>query len=126
MEHYIIDESSKLFKLISGKKLGNYDKIILDMEQLDNEEKMIYERKLNALHNDCGCELGALCCFISICAYLIFSLIDLKMSNGVLLRNGMIIFFASALIGKIVGMVIAKMKFKKTIRSLMAKQGEVA
>ncbi len=126
MEHYIIDESSKLFKLISGKKLKSYDKIILDMEQLNDEENMVYESKLNELHNACGCELGALCCFISICVYLVFSLMDLKTSNGILLRNGAIVFITSALMGKIVGMVIAKMKFKKTIRTLMAKLGEVA
>lgn len=126
MKHYIINESSKLFTLISGKKLKNYDKIVLNIEQLDHKEKMVYESRLNALHNACGCELGALFCFISICAYLVFCIIEVKTSNGILLRNGIIVFFVSALIGKLVGIIMAKIKFKKTIRLLIEKLGKTA
>lgn len=120
MKDYIISGPENL-ELILKPKSGFTGKFKVQIDQLDAEENSRYEKKLNDLYNACGCELGAVFCFVSMIGYITFSVLTSYATGWILLRDGLIVLFFSALMGKITGIVLAKFRLKKMVRELIKK-----
>lgn len=121
MEPFIISGPEGLLKLTSKDKAAISGEIILKIPQLDFRENARYEKLLNNWYNACGCELGAIFSLISIGGYMLYFFTSLKTFSWIHLRNGIIIFFLAALLGKCLGIIFAKYRLKRTVKKLVSK-----
>ncbi|GAA5222295.1 hypothetical protein GCM10025777_29260 [Membranihabitans marinus] len=119
MKNYIIHDQENLLKLISKEKINFNGKIKMNIGQLSQDENAQYEKYFNEYYNACGCEMGSFFCFVSILLYSIFEIFHNDNINWLTVRNGVIIFFLSAGLGKIIGIFIAKMRLKKEVTELL-------
>lgn len=122
----IISSPGDLGRLLAKgiyKKKNKFDRIELKLDQLSLEESGELQQRLNDLYSDCGCSFGSLVLIISMAIYFIYILFTIGIPNltGYDLLLGVGIFFISASIGKIIGIKLARVKFKKIVNQLVNK-----
>ena len=121
MQDFLISEKEMLLQLIAGKRPRFSGKIKLELPQLSPEDNAIYSRKFNNWYEPCGCELGAVFAFVAIGSFLIYTVFFANMVDWPLIRNGLIFLFSAAAIGKIIGILSAKLLLRRTINKLAAR-----
>lgn len=119
MKQVIISDLDGLLNLLSkDKRISNGD-VKLKISQLDAKENEEYERVLNKWLNACGCETGAIFCVVSICGYMVLWFLKSESFGWVNIKNGLIIIFSSALIGKLTGIFLARIRLRMTVRNVI-------
>ena len=108
-------------------KLDRKIRIInLQLPTLSNQENKDYQDKLTRYHNDCGCAVGTIITVLSIFIYLV-SLVIQKINTGVLSfgLNSVAfligLFVVSAGVGKAIGLLNAKFRYRIIINELQRK-----
>jgi hypothetical protein len=99
----------------------------LEIKGLSDDELLSWQIKLNSFVNECGCSLGAKFMFAFVAIYLAIIVVwpDLIV-QGLLYKIliGIAIFFSGAIIGKVIGIKMAKINFRKSCKQLMVKLDE--
>ena len=98
-------------------------RIILEPKCFSTNEPQILQRRLDALKSECGCRLGAVAVLLSMAAYVcyLFSIPAGMYSGRHRAVVGISVFFASAVVGKAFGILLAKYKFITLTKKLAAK-----
>lgn len=116
----IITETSDLEHLLSRD--GFYrGKIKIQHRELNNEDLVFWQTKLNSFGNECGCSMGMKLMLIFEGTYLVIIFLWshlMQVSNVTLILIGLLVFILSTLIGKLLGLTIAKLNFKTAVRQL--------
>ena len=120
----LINNTSDLKKLLKKeifKMKNKLEQIEVKLDRLSSEESTKLQQNLNDLYSDCGCSFGSLVLLISMAFYFIYILFSKGIPNitGYDLLIGIGIFFISAGVGKIVGIKLARIKFKKIVNQLI-------
>ena len=119
-----ISSSSDLYQLLLRgifKRKNRVDRIVLKFDRLSSEEITNWQKTLNDLYTDCGCSAGSLVLITSMAIYFVFILFTKGIPNitGYDLLIGVGIFFGSAGIGKIIGIQLARKKFRENVKQLI-------
>lgn len=100
--------------------------IILQIEGLDNSKD--WEERINKDYSDCGCKIGAISVITSLIAYVMYMVLVGKTSyadiNQADITMGIAIFVLSIILGKLAGLLNARIKLKRSIRTLIKQKSE--
>lgn len=97
-------------------------KIELSIDHLPSEENSQWEYKLNKHYFDCGCNKGAIGVIVAIVIYLIYLFFSSDLEYLFQWSTLIYLLLAGIIggsIGKIFGLLNARLQFRKTIRSLL-------
>jgi hypothetical protein len=100
--------------MFGDRKLQSY------LARLPVDEAAAWKRKLERHRADCGCQVGALVTLLLVATWIAFSYLMPAAGHtwpDALIR-GTIVVSVSALIGKLLGLIIARIRFNLTARSL--------
>ncbi|HZR55684.1 MAG TPA: hypothetical protein VFA74_02335 [Terriglobales bacterium] len=90
------------------------------LRSLPTDEVTAWTRRLERHRNDCGCRIGLLVMLSVTGAWLFYPL--LSQATGHYAQRsiwmGSLVFLVSGLIGKIIGLAIARVRFNLTVRDL--------
>jgi len=94
---------------------------MVELEGLPADEARAWQSKLHALRTDCGCKLGALVLVLAMAgyAYVVFFLHPGAYSIQQEIIAGGVVFLASATVGKIAGLLLARYRYN-TLRKALA------
>jgi hypothetical protein len=86
------------------------------------QELAIWKHKLDALKSDCGCRVGTLVLLPSMALYSYFCLYAHPESYTLRYKvvSGFIVFFASAAIGKLLGILLARCRYRLLQKKYLA------
>lgn len=112
---------SKLLQLDRRIKI-----IKLQLPTLSKKENNEYQKNLNRYHNECGCNIGAFLSVLTISAYILILIIQTIKTGVFTLGWSSIVFLfflfiLSAGIGKFIGIMNAKTKFRNIVRDIERK-----
>jgi hypothetical protein len=92
------------------------------LEKMEEKDKVYYTAKIKKYRNECGCSMGAKFIFISIFLYSWYNLKILKelsfFTTIKIVFMGIIIIFIGGLLGKLVGIFLARAKLLFVYRKL--------
>ncbi len=101
---------------------STYPKIIkLDIHLLSQENNLKYSKQINNYRNACGCETGTIFLILSIVVCIIGLISNFSFSGFPFIQKilcSIVFIFIFSIIGKIVGLLIAKVKLYKLIGNL--------
>lgn len=104
-------------------RLNLKDVIRLEFPALSEKERALWEVRLNAYKNDCGCSTGAaFCCITLITVAVLVFITALSSPIAFTIRVvalGTIAIFFSGLVGKALGLTIARLKFRRGCAKLL-------
>ncbi len=117
-----ITNQTELKSLMTDKKFS-HELVKLELAGIKDEELVSWQMKLNSYINECGCSMGAKFMQGSVALYLVIILvwpdiIVMSILNKLLVGFGVLILGAIA--GKIIGLSMARIMFKKSCRQLLA------
>ena len=118
MKDYIISDLGSLHQLIKRKRTQFSGSIKLNLQQLGYKKAIEYERKLNDKYMACGCETGAIFCSVTLLGISLFAIFSNQVLEWTFIKNALLILFAAGLVGKIVGIIIARIQFKSLVREI--------
>ena len=121
MQDYLISDRERLVQLISRRRPRFSGKIRMELPQFSPEENAKYGGKFNDWHEACGCELGAVFVFVALAGFAIYAGFFAEAVHWPLIRKGLIILFSAAAIGKVIGIVAAKVLLRRTVGRLAAR-----
>ena len=101
--------------------LPKYDSILLKFDKLSNDENERWGNKLFASYSACGCTTGAYFMLIGFILTILYSALwpNTVLSNPIgYLLKGFIIWVASAVLGKLVGLIAAKIRLFMQLNKL--------
>jgi hypothetical protein len=123
MKTTIISDTSTLAKLLTSNHARIQGKIKLNLAYLTPTEAKSYEQKINDNYHACGCEVGALITLLSVGTMLGYPQISGEPMNWNYAWKCIAIIFTLALIGKMIGLLLAKYRLRKTINRLVMMNG---
>ena len=98
--------------------------VVLRVPDLPARDSLVVETRLNEWAHDCGCRAGALLTSLALASYLVFLFVTAGSVRhwrlGDALR-GALVCLAAALVGKVVGLALARIRFVKELRLLRAR-----
>lgn len=112
-----IDEINILIK----KRKYNFSEIVIDLPYFTVEENKKYSDKINKYYLSCGCETGTYFMIFAILFATIISVCELFFKATPLLWGiiySVIFVLISAIIGKLTGLLIAKIRLHKTFKKI--------
>lgn len=99
-------------------------RVVLHLPELSARETMDVEARLNASAHDCGCNAGAVVASFAFVLYLGFLFATVGSVRywrlGHVVRGAMACFLC-ALVGKVVGLLLARIRFVKELHRLRAR-----
>jgi hypothetical protein len=101
-------------------------KVVLHLGELSARESMDVEARLNASAQDCGCNVGAVVASFGFVLYVSFLLATVGSVRHWRLRDvvwGAIVCLLCALLGKVFGLVLARIRFVNELQRLRARLG---
>lgn len=113
---YVISNKTSLEKLENDKSLKQTVRHI-KIELSNDTDLSEYERQLNRHYFSCGCETGSFMVFLTVLAGFVIWLTDIAPTIWVWWKI-LIILFLSALLGKITGLCISKIKCRCLLKKL--------
>jgi hypothetical protein len=90
------------------------------LRSLPADEVTAWIRRLERHRNDCGCRVGLLIMLSATGAWLFYPFLS-QAAGGYAQRSismGLLVLFVSGLVGKIVGLAIARVRFNLTVHDL--------
>ena len=89
------------------------------LKSLPADEAAAWEQRLEWHRRDCGCRVGSVVLLSTIAVWIVYSFLSLSVrpwqrSVGI----GILILFASGLVGKLIGLGLAQVRFNLTVRRL--------
>jgi hypothetical protein len=118
-----IRDVEELYEHTSMKPLFSKFKIQLEIPIDSETERHSWQTQLNKYKNDCGCSTGAI--FLSVTLVImivlaVFTAFNSPMTATIKLSLiGIPVVFFSALVGKILGLIIAHLKFRRVCGKLL-------
>lgn len=120
MKTMIISDASALAKLITRNHQKIQGKIELNLDYLTPTEAISFEKKINDNYHACGCELGALITLLSVGTMLVYPQISGVQMNWNYAWKCITVIFLLALTGKMIGLLLAKYRLRKTVNRLLS------
>jgi hypothetical protein len=117
----IIKSKSDLRGLLVDNKSPK-ELIKLEIRGLTEDELVSWQTKLNSFVNECGCSLGAKFMLGFVTIYLAIIVVWPNLIAETLLYKiliGFAILISGAIIGKVMGITMAKINFRKSCKQLM-------
>jgi hypothetical protein len=90
------------------------------LKSLPAHEKVAVKQKLDQLRNDCGCRIGSIIMLTVTTFWIVYAHLvpvvgrSWQHSIGI----GLVVLFVSGLIGKLIGLILARVRFHLIVRSL--------
>jgi hypothetical protein len=106
-----------------SRSWSRYDRIQLLTDEFDSAERTMWERRLLAHYEDCGCDAGAVAVLLALSAFVAVAIALPGERTWTTIGLGIAATFAAALIGKLAGVVVARILLRRDIRDVRARLG---
>ena len=118
-----IQDVEELCEHASIKPLFSKFKIQLEIRIVSETERHSWQTQLNKYKNDCGCSTGAIFFSVTLVVLIVlavFTAFNSPMTSMIKLSLiGTPVVFFSALVGKMLGLIIARLKFRRACSKLL-------
>lgn len=95
------------------------------LSSLPPDEEIAWKRRLELLRRDCGCHVGGIVMLSFTAAWVVYSFLSPPHGRSWQhwIEIGLLVLVASAVIGKLIGIALARVRFNLTIRGLRRRAG---
>jgi hypothetical protein len=95
---------------------NRYDRIRLVTDQLDADERGRWEERLLSAYANCGCDAGGVAVLLALVGLVVVAIAVPGARTWTAVGLGVATTVAAALIGKVVGVAIARLRLRRDIR----------
>jgi hypothetical protein len=102
------------------------DAVLLNLPEEISPEIDLLRREIDSLKTDCGCKVGSVVLVLSMLSYFFYLSFASSVPSGFTAKlvNGIIVFFAGACIGKLLGILRARYHYKRAFQQLVVLLGQ--
>lgn len=121
----VVNDIANLKELLSSatwSKRSDYNHIELNIDALSDKEKKYWNERLQPKLFDCGCPTGTVTLLIGATgfAYYLFFIEGIRSSGWSELLTGFLVLLISGGVGKMIGISLARVRFKKAVKQLIS------
>jgi hypothetical protein len=116
-------ESRRLLRVRSAADLAQlrrswnrFDEIELVTSRLDPDERERWERRLLSEYDECGCDAGGVAVLITLVGLVLFAVAVPHARTWTNVGLGVAATLAAALVGKLAGIAVARVRMQRDIR----------
>jgi hypothetical protein len=124
-------ESRRLLRVRSEADLAQltrswnrYDKIELVTDRLDADERERWERRLLSGYDECGCDAGGVAVLVTLVGLVVFAVAFPHTRTWSHVGLGVAATLAAALVGKLAGIAVARVRMHRDIGRVQSFLGE--
>jgi hypothetical protein len=102
---------------------GRPDRLVLDVEGIAEADAKSWETRLSRYYFACGCEAGSVVLLVALAAYVVALAMAPGGFGAATWRDavaGVLVGFVAAGVGKAAGLIYARWRLRRTIRSLVS------